>query len=309
MLPVHTILFPTDLSERADQAFPLACSLARDCGARVVVLYVMPPPLGPELIEARHRPDEYRRGPRQALHRVQAPGDNVRVEHRLEEGNAAEVILEVARDLGAGLVVMGTHGRTGPGHLLFGSVAEAVLRKAPCPVLTVKAPPPATPGGGAAGARPGEGRPEGTILWPLRTILHPTDASACSREAFRLACSLARDHGARLIALRVTAVPDLVYEGYGTPGSPLAEEEYVAEARKDVGELRPADPGLALERRVEEGDPAAEILRVAAEAGADLIVMGTHGRTGLRHLLLGSVAEQVVRKAPCPVLTLTTPAG
>jgi nucleotide-binding universal stress UspA family protein len=138
MLPVHTILFPTDFSENAQQAFSLACSLARDCGARIVVLYVMPPPLGHEQLEARHHPEDYYAAPRSALHKVQAADHNVRVEHRLEEGDAAGRILEVAGEVGAGLIIMGTHGRTGLGRVLMGSVAEQVLRKAPCPVLTVK---------------------------------------------------------------------------------------------------------------------------------------------------------------------------
>jgi nucleotide-binding universal stress UspA family protein len=143
MLPIHTIVFPTDFSENAQQAFPLACSLARDCGARLIVLYVMPPPLGHEQLQARHHPEEYYGIPRNALHNIQAPDQNVRVEHRLEEGDAARVILEVARENGAGLIVMGTHGRTGLGRLLLGSVAEQVLRRSSCPVLTVKLPFPA----------------------------------------------------------------------------------------------------------------------------------------------------------------------
>jgi universal stress protein A len=146
MLPIHTILLPTDFSESAQQAFPLACSLARDCGARIVVLYVMPPPLGHEQLQARHHPEEYYGIPEKALHQIQAPDQNVRVEHRLEEGDAAGVILAVAREIGAGLIVMGTHGRTGLGRLLLGSVAEQVLRKAPCPVLTVKLPFPVAAG-------------------------------------------------------------------------------------------------------------------------------------------------------------------
>ncbi len=140
MLPVHTILFPTDFSEDAQWAFHFACSLGRDCGARVVVLYVMPPPLGDEELQARHHPDEYFAGPWEALHGLQAPDDNVRVEHRLEEGDAAQRILEVAEEVEAGLIVMATHGRTGLRRLLLGSVAEHVLRKAECPVLTVRVP-------------------------------------------------------------------------------------------------------------------------------------------------------------------------
>jgi nucleotide-binding universal stress UspA family protein len=146
MLPIHTILFPTDFSKNAQQAFPLACALARDCGARIIVLYVMPPPLAHEQLQARYHPDQYYAGPRSMLHQIQAPDQDVRVEHRLEEGDAAKAILEVARENPASLIVMGTHGRTGLGRLLMGSVAEQVLREAPCPVLTVKLPFP-----GAAG--------------------------------------------------------------------------------------------------------------------------------------------------------------
>jgi nucleotide-binding universal stress UspA family protein len=299
MLPIHTILYPTDLSERANRVFPLACSLARDCGARVLALYVMPPPFGPEELEARHRPDDYYHGPREALHRLQPPGGNVLVEHRLLEGDAVATIVGAAAEAGAGLICMGTHGRTGPGRLLLGSVAEGVLRTAPCPVLTAKVAPP------SSGE---EVRSDGVVLWPLKTILCPTDFSENSADAFGLACSLARDHGARLIALHVTTVPDLAYTGYGAPGAPLLKGEYLGTVRQSLAELQ-AGPGVKIERLLEEGDPPGEILRVAAETGADLIVIGTHGRTGLRHLLMGSVAEQVVRKAKSPVLSVRTPSA
>jgi nucleotide-binding universal stress UspA family protein len=140
MLPIHTILYPTDFSENAQPAFALACSLARDCGARVVVLHVMPPPLGSEVVVARRKPEEYHQEALQTLHQVQAPDQNVRVEHRLEDGDAAKQILAVAADIHAGVIVMGTHGRSGLGRMLLGSVAEKVLRGASCPVLTVRLP-------------------------------------------------------------------------------------------------------------------------------------------------------------------------
>jgi nucleotide-binding universal stress UspA family protein len=140
LLPIHTILFPTDLLENAERAFPLACSLARDCGARIVVLHVTPPPLGHDELDARRHPEEYYGALWEALREVQAPANDVRVEHRLEEGDASKRILEVAQEVQAGLIVMGTHGRTGLGRLLLGSVAEQVLRRAVCPVLTVRIP-------------------------------------------------------------------------------------------------------------------------------------------------------------------------
>jgi nucleotide-binding universal stress UspA family protein len=145
LLPIHTILFPTDFSETAQQAFPLACALARDCGARLVVLYVLPPPVGHEKLEARRDPHEYYGELWQALRTLQAPNHDVRVEHRLVEGDATKRILEVAQEMQAGLILMGTHGRTGLGRLLLGSVAEQVLRRAACPVLTVRIPFPAEP--------------------------------------------------------------------------------------------------------------------------------------------------------------------
>jgi nucleotide-binding universal stress UspA family protein len=138
MMPLYTILFPTDFSETAQKAFPLACSLARDSGARVIALHVLPPALGNEEMEARHHPEEHYGIPMVALHKLQAPTQDVHVEHRLEEGNATKVILDVAQEAGAGMIVMGTQGRTGLPRLLLGSVAEQVLRKASCPVLTVR---------------------------------------------------------------------------------------------------------------------------------------------------------------------------
>jgi nucleotide-binding universal stress UspA family protein len=141
-------------------------------------------------------------------------------------------------------------------------------------------------------------------MLPIKTILHPTDFSTCSRDAFRLACSLARDHGARMVVLHVTSVPDLVYIGYGKPGAPVAASDYVAQQRRHLEELQTPDPAPRVERRLVEGDPIREILCVANETDANIIITGTHGQTGIRHLLLGNVAEQIIRQALCPVLTL-----
>jgi nucleotide-binding universal stress UspA family protein len=130
----------------------------------------------------------------------------------------------------------------------------------------------------------------------IRTILHATDFSEPSNSALRLACALARDQGARLIVLHVVPT-SLAAEKRGF-GDDLADE---------LNRLAIPDQQIRAERRLEEGDPVAQILRVAGETGCDLIVMGTHGRTGLGRLLMGSVAEQVVRKALCPVLTVKMP--
>jgi nucleotide-binding universal stress UspA family protein len=140
----------------------------------------------------------------------------------------------------------------------------------------------------------------------IKTILHPTDFSVHSEYAFRLACSLARDHGARVVALHVLTPPVVAYPVGVVPPAP-GEDEDQAEAQ--LARLRPPDPEVPLVRRLTHGYAAAEILRVAEETRCDLIVMGTHGWTWLGRLLMGSVAEKVVRHAPCPVLTVKTPKG
>ncbi len=137
----------------------------------------------------------------------------------------------------------------------------------------------------------------------IRTVLHPTDFSQQSEFAFRLACALAHDYGARLIVLTVAEPPVPVVEGMPIPGPPLDLEPL----RARLQQLRPHDPKITVEHRLVVGDAATEILREGQETKCDVIILGTHGRTGLGRLLMGSVAEKVVRRAPCPVLTVKMP--
>jgi nucleotide-binding universal stress UspA family protein len=139
----------------------------------------------------------------------------------------------------------------------------------------------------------------------IRSILHPTDFSEHSMIALRLACSLARDHGARLVLLRVVPLPLTVFGAPRGPGEPAWGHSSLLHRLEELGA---DEPGVPREARVVEGDPATEIVRLAEELPCDLIVMGTHGRHGLDRLLMGSVAEYVMRRAPCPVLTVKAPA-
>jgi nucleotide-binding universal stress UspA family protein len=143
-------------------------------------------------------------------------------------------------------------------------------------------------------------------MMPIRTILHPTDFSAPSEAALELACSLARSHAGRLVILHVA--PYEVTVG-GMMAVPLDPREF----RDALNELRDRvvgpSPGFPVETCQREGGAAEEILRAADDVGADLIVMGSHGRTGLGRLLMGSVAEAVMRRAGCPVLLAKKLAG
>jgi nucleotide-binding universal stress UspA family protein len=142
-------------------------------------------------------------------------------------------------------------------------------------------------------------------MLPIRTILHPTDFSEQAQHAFAAACSLARDHGSRVVVLYVRAP---VVAAYGEIGPVVADPVWTpADVKAALDALHLPDPGVTVEYRVAEGEPATQIINQARALGSNLIVMGTHGRTGIGRLLLGSVAEAVLRRAPCPVLTLRAP--
>ena len=144
-------------------------------------------------------------------------------------------------------------------------------------------------------------------MLPMHIILHPTDFSARAENAFHVACALARDHHARLIVLHVREIPVVAFGDFGQLPIELESQEAIrAKLDKLVG-LRCGEGEVVIEHCLRIGDPAAEILTTAQDTHSDMIVMGTHGRTGLGRLLMGSVAEQVVRKAPCPVLTVKAP--
>lgn len=139
----------------------------------------------------------------------------------------------------------------------------------------------------------------------FQTILYPTDFSSCSEAAVPLARALAREQGARLVLLHVVPI-ETVPEGASMV--PMDLEAYHVALEELRRRLEGPDLKLAVETDVRQGDAQTEILQAADAWRADLIVMGTHGRTGLGRLLVGSVAEAVMRHAQCPVLTIKNPA-
>jgi nucleotide-binding universal stress UspA family protein len=142
-------------------------------------------------------------------------------------------------------------------------------------------------------------------MLPIRTVVFATDFSKHSEYVFPLACALARDYGARLVLVHVVPRPVVIYGEGVIPVNPAEEREV---AREKLEGLARAAYGIEVEQHLTEGDAAKEILEAAKAVNAEMIVMATHGWTGLMRLLMGSVAEQVLRRAPCPVLTIRTPA-
>jgi nucleotide-binding universal stress UspA family protein len=137
----------------------------------------------------------------------------------------------------------------------------------------------------------------------IQKIVYPTDFSSYSNQAYFHAIALAETHGASLTVLFVYS-PDM-----SAPGPARDPDTARAYWRSQLEQIRPVDPRIPVRHVFLEGDPAEEIVRYGRDAGADLIVMGTHGRTGLERLLLGSVAEKVLRDASCSVLVIKLPRG
>lgn len=296
MIQLHSILCPTDFSDFSRHAFAHAAALARWHEARLTVLYVssivpavagFPPLVSPITLEPLSRERLL-----EELHAFAEPASaaGVKVDFAIREGPAAAEIAEQARMSAADLVVMGTHGRGGFERLVLGSVTEKVLRKAPCPVLTVS-----KPAEGAVPREPSE----------LRHIVCPLDFSAPGKEALRYALSLAERAKARLTVLYVLEWPDaeVRHPHFDVPEyRRYLEEDALRQLRASVP--KEARDWCDVRERVVAGKPWREILQVAAADGAELIVVGAHGHNALERLLFGSTAYHVVRQATCPVLTV-----
>lgn len=136
----------------------------------------------------------------------------------------------------------------------------------------------------------------------IRRIVYATDFSSYSNQAYFHAIALAETHGAQLDILFVYS------PGQGVPEAHSAEDERTY-WKQQLEQIRPADGNIPIRHVLLEGDPANQIVRHARDSGVDLIVMGTHGRTGLERFLMGSVAEKVLRDAPCSVLIVKLPKG
>jgi len=300
VIEIRRILCPTDLSEVAPRAFDHALALARFHQAEVELAYVSEPLLPGPVAPPSYPPwavlDPAVRGRLQsALETLAEPAQGLCVPVRfgVYEGNVVAEILGRARAWPADVLVMGTHGRGGFERWVLGSVTEKVLRKAPCPVLTV--PPP------ASGLHPSAG-----VLF--RTILCPVDFSEASLAALRFALKVAEQSSAEITVLHV--LEWLVEDEPGARIAGFDVPEFRRYLEKDAREkLHGVVPEEARDwcrprEEVVGGRPWREILRVAGERQADLVVMGVRGRSPVDMALFGSTTQHVVRGARSPVLVV-----
>jgi nucleotide-binding universal stress UspA family protein len=223
-------------------------------------------------------------------------------------GHAAEEILDHARVENADLIAMSTHGRSGVRRWVLGSVAETVVRHAAVPVLLVRLTGPAPVRATSAPAKAATPSSlQSTAAAPIRHILCPVDLTAGCRDVMVAADAMATRFGADLTILHAVYDPlDATCSHIPHPPMEQLREEMirVAEAKLRRQVRRALGPSPRASVVVVAGSPLQQILRFARTHRVDLIIMGTEGRTGLDHMIMGSTAERVVRTAPCPVLSI-----
>ena len=205
------------------------------------------------------------------------------------EGDAAKEIVRYADEWTADLLVIGTHGRSGFDRFALGSVAEKVLRKASCPVLTLP---------------PGAARTVDGVAY--RHVLCPTDFSECSEGALDFAVALALRADATVTALHVVDTLDGQHDSNGPTYIAELRRKHMESEHNSLRELMAtrAATGCRITELVVSGRPHREILRVATEHQADVIVLGVRGRGSVDLALFGSTTNQVVRRSTCPVITV-----
>lgn len=296
------ILVPTDFSPPSMKALHYAKALAR---GTVQLLHVSEPLAGFLATEpVPGTPSDEETAARLAADlEKMAEGQrsaNLEITSTVRLGRPAEEIVKLAADWPADLLVLSTHGRTGLRHLLLGSVAEKVLRHTTCPLLVLH-----KHDHDFAPAHPG--RPPQPVKPVIQRILVPTDFSARSREAIRFACQFAAWFGGKITLFHTVHIPGPFgsSEFPGMDAGPIvsaAHQRADAEIQQLLDQAAPA--ALADRAIVREGPPLDEIPKLAMEGKYDLIICATHSLAPLRHALLGSTAEGLVRHAICPVLVV-----
>ena len=290
------VLAPTDFSAASIHSLNYAIGVCQEMGASLTLVHVVPTLFPPDSSHIGALVEEKR-----LVKDAKLFLENFREKQIPESIAGASVVLtgspwheitELAASGKFDLIVIGTHGHTALKHLWLGSTTENVVRHAPCPVLTVREQP-------LAVFLPGQN--------PIRArkILVPTDFSELSNKAVERAVALAHRFGAKIDLVHVLEPPP--YPEFGYVHVPMKEGALRKAAEAHFERLRseiPALVDLVDYTPVRTGNAPYEIVQAARQLNSDLIVIGTHGRTGIKRLALGSTAEKVVRHAHCPVLVL-----
>jgi nucleotide-binding universal stress UspA family protein len=298
---IERILVPMDFSPASMEALNYAVSLAKAFRAAIHLVHVYPPDEASSVPGAGHRLFESA----EAIERLNEELTGIHRKHlpafcpencHIRGGRPYEEIVRLACKIDADLIALSTRGHSGLKHLLLGSTAERVIRSAPCPVLVVR--------------KRKQRAKASRRAFTVRTILVPTDFSQCSLAGTKYAAFLARKVGATL-RLFHAIYPYTNYVFVDRAGVRLSglAEAVEETARQEMGALKEMDfmRGLPVQMETLPGLAVDEICAAAGEPDVDLVVTSTHGRTGFKHAVIGSVAEHVVRYAERPVIVVPSP--
>jgi nucleotide-binding universal stress UspA family protein len=300
MRKIKNVLVPVDFSDASRAALDRAAALATRLGASVHLLHVweLPdalPPGEPDSASGTQLASVMEKYAHQGLEAfaAEARAKNIAIQSASVQGGTIwRAIVRAAETTPYDLIVMGTQGRKGLARALLGSVTERVVRCAPCPVLSVSS--------STQVRQPG-----------IQRILVPVDYSQGSASALKQATELAQALNAELDVVHVWDRPNFVPEETMVELKKerrslgeLIRENAEQEMREFLAAQSPNGAATLPLHRLLSGEPAAALLNDLERGQHDLVVVGTHGRTGLKHLLLGSVAEKLVRYSPVPVMTV-----
>jgi nucleotide-binding universal stress UspA family protein len=295
---IERILVPLDFSPASTEALDYAVSLAKQFRAAIHLVHVYPPDEASSVPGAGHlllrsaEAIEHLNEELTGIHRKHVP--TFRPENcHVRTGQPYQEIVCLAREIDADLIALSTRGHSGLKHLLLGSTAERVIRSARCPVLVV---------------RKRKQKSKATSKsFAIRTILVPVDFSTCSLAGLEYAAFLAKRLHVTLRLFHVTYpyTNYVIADRAGARFSGLADAVEQA-ARIEMDALKQMDflRGVPVQTEIRAGHAIEEICNAARQPEIDLVVTSTHGRTGFKHALIGSVAEHVARYADSPIMVV-----
>ncbi|ODS31676.1 MAG: universal stress protein [Candidatus Scalindua rubra] len=286
------ILIATDFSEFSKVALDICLGVSRCMKTKLYVLHTIEkfPHDYRHLLSSAVHADMKQKLEEEAVEKIKAmiPGELLESEDIVpivRFGKPFLEIIKVAREENVDLLAVGTHGRAGVDRVILGSVAERIVRKAGCPVMVIR----------------------GKKYVGFKRIIVPIDLSDCSRKALEYAAATARAHSSKLTILHV--YEESFVEPYVNAANSEEEADEIMKEIERVNEtkydefLKTVDlSGVEYEKLLKKGIPETDIVEIAMEQQANLIVMGTHGRSGIKHILIGSTAEEVVRTVHCDIV-------
>lgn len=295
----RTLLVPLDGSELAERALPYATALAVAAGGKLVLVRAALAPAPATLDGATWAQDQsaaIAEAEQYLAEVARKLRTRVAVETSVPYGRAASCIVESIRDHAVDAVAMATHGRTGLQHLMVGSVAEAVIAESDVPVFVTY-------------ARPGE-LPAAPLDPKHARVLVPLDGSEFAKTAVSTAVELVGTDGELVLVSVVEPPDDVVRDEFGRIRVYLdQQEEALSRDARDylhgmATQLIEMTPGLRVSVEVRLGEPAKGVIAAAVDRSADLVVMASHGLTGIQRAVSGSVTGAVLREGHTPVLVV-----